>query len=349
MNTFLLKKTIGNVCRIRAFHSFNGCLTGYDVLQSIRSDIYKGSPKLSPIHNKNKPRTNESPKRTFDKKKQFSKPRSKRLMVRWTTGSERARLAANRVINDVYDLNKDGTIKMLDQETNQLHTSDIRNFIKGLNLDEEGLSIVNIEKNENDKYKKSQIPLLKRVDAKTALKRYTDLLAKEKEKELAELGLLKKKNSNVSKKDPTIKHIRITWQINEDDLKNQKTNEINSLLQKGHKVNLYIESKSNNLSKSWLENFDELEENEFAKGLSKRQVRENESLVENLKEIVEPYSITPVIEGSVYSKMIIKLAPRPDKKPNVDKKSLRDERKKERQLKLQKRIEKKKLKESESN
>lgn len=349
MSTFLLKKTLGDICSIRAFHSVNRCLAGYDVLQSIRSDIYKGSPKLSPLQNRNKPGTNENLKKAFDHKKQFNKPRPKRVMVRWTTGSERARLAANQVVKEVYGLNKDGTIKTLDQQTNQLHTSDIRTFIKGLNLDEEGLSIVNIEKHGNDKYKKLHIPLVKKVDAKIALKRYTDLLAKEKEKELAELGLLKKKNNNFSKKDPTIKHIRITWQINEDDLKNQKSNEINSLLQKGHKVNLYIDSKANNLSKSWLENFEELEDNESAKNLSKRHVRENSSLVENLKEIVEPYSITPVIEGSVYNKMIIKLAPRPDTKPNVDKKSLRDERKKERQLKLQKRIEKKKMKENESD
>ncbi|CAL9731834.1 hypothetical protein MOUN0_M06502 [Monosporozyma unispora] len=347
MNTFLLKKTIGNTYIIRTFHSFNCYLTGYDVLQSIRSDIYKGNPKLSPIHKKNKPRLNDNSKKPFDNKKQFNKPRSKRLMVKWTTGSERARLAANQIIKEVYDLNKDGTIKMVDQETNQVQTSDIRNFIKGLNLEEEGLSIVNVEKNDVNKYKVVQIPLLKRVDAKTALKRYTDLLVKEKEKELAELGLLKKKN-NSSKKDPTIKHIRITWQISEDDLNNQKANEINSLLQKGHKVNLYIESRSNNLPKSWLENFEELENNEAAKRLSKREIKDNNNLMENLKDIVEPYSITPVIEGSIYNKMIMKLAPRPDTKPNVDKKSLRDERKKERQLKLQRRIEKKQMKESES-
>lgn len=348
MNKLLTISLIESVSTIRGFHSFHQCLNGFDLLQSIRGDIYKGTPKRNQTDTNQKLRNNQYDKtRGNNKKNHSNKVKSKKFTIRWTTGSDRARLAVNRIIKEVHDMNKDGTIKLVDPSTNQLQVSDIRTFIKGLNLDEQGLSIVNVERIQKSKDRTIQIPLLKRVDAATALKRYAEQLAKDKEKELAELGVLKKKNTS-SKKDNTLKHIRITWQISDDDLKNQKANEIVSLLEKGHKVNLYIESKSNTFSKNWLENFEELEENETNRRLSKKEINEYTNLVETLKSLVEPFSISPVIEGSIYSKMIIKLAPKPFIKKNEDKKPLREERKRERQLKLQKRIEKKKLREGEN-
>lgn len=347
MSVFLIKNIIKGSYRTRNFHAYDTLLNSYDILQSVGSEFYKRNLKPSPAQAKTDGSNQDKSKVRIESRKITNKPKPKRFIINWKTGSEKVRLAANQIIKEVYDLNKDGSIKTVDTETNQVQTSNIRNFIKGLNLDEQGLSIVNIERIRSYDNTITQIPLLKKVNVKTALKKYTDQLAKEKEKELASLGVLKKKSTS-SKKDSAIKHIRITWQISKDDLTNQKANEIISLLKKGYKVNIYIESRSSNLSKNWLENFEHLENNEVRKRLSKREIKEFNEVVESVKNIVEPYSVNPVIEGSIYNKMIVKLVPKPDVKSGVDRKALRDERKKQRQLKLQRRIEKKKLKESES-
>lgn len=346
MSILLIKNIIRASYTIRNFHVYNFPLNTYDILQSVRSDFYKGNPKLTSFQETPNVRKQNKFSGRIESRKIANKSKPKKYIVNWKTGSERARLAANRIIKEVYELNKDGCIKTVDIQTNQVQDSNIRNFIKGLDLDEQGLSIVNIEKVQSNNNTIIQIPLLKKVDVKTALKKYTEQLARKKEKELADLGVLKKKSTS-SKKDSTIKHIRITWQISKDDLCNQKANEITALLKKGHKVNLYIESRSNNLSKNWLENFEELENSTYRQNLSKREIREYNEVIDILKDIVEPYSINPVIVGSIYNKVIMKLVPKPETKNIIDKKALREERKKQRQLKLQKRIEKKKLKEHE--
>lgn len=346
MSIVLIKNIIKGCYKIRNFHIYFSKLNNYDILQTVRSNFYKANPKLTPVQENSNNRKQGKFNGRIEPKKLTDKTRPKKYIINWKTGSERAQLAANQIIRKVYELNKEGYIRTVNIETNEIQDSNIRHFIKELNLDEQGLSIVNIERIQNNNNTIIQIPLIKIVDIKTALKKYTNQLAKEKEKELAELGVLKKKIVS-SKKSNAIKHIRITWQISKEDLNNQKANEIISLLKKGHKVNLYIEPRSNNLSKNWLENFEELENSTIKHSLSKKEIGEYNEVLNTLKDIVEPYSITPVIVGSIYNKMIMKLVPKPEVKDIIDKKALRDERKKQRQLKLQKRNEKKKLKEYE--
>lgn len=340
MNSYISRRTVWNLTNIRGFHAFNYLFNSADLLQRIRADFYKGDHRTPSL--KSLPRTNQPFK--IHQKEHFQRDRppkaKKKLVIKWSTGTDRAQAAANAIVKEILEANRRGEIKVIDHDTNNIQSLSIRDFVKGLNLDTHGLSIVDVEKANSG----LQIPLIKVIDVKTALKKYTDHIAKVKEQELSTLGVLKKKNSSM-KRDNSSKHIKISWEISDDDLKNQKTNEIVSLLQKGHKVNLYIDSKSTNLSKIAIDNFLEVNDEEHHYKLSKREFKNRTSLVENIKGIVELHSIKPVIEGSINHKMMIKLTPKQIPKETVDRNALKNERKRERQLKLQKRIEKKKSKE----
>ena len=69
------------------------------------------------------------------------------------------------------------------------------------------------------------------------------------------------------------------------------------------------------------------------------------AVLETLKEIVSEYANDPVLLGNMNSKMIMKLIPKDVKPQNNDKRALKELRKKERQEKLQKRIQRKKMNE----
>lgn len=233
----------------------------------------------------------------------------------------------------------------MDPTTHRIEPSNIRYFAKGIDLDKVGLSIVNVEQIDNE----NQIPLVKIVESRVALKKYSDFLAKKKEKELMELGVLNKsyKNLVTDKKEDNLKHIKISWQIESDDLKRQKAHEIVSLLKKGNKVTLYLDDKNNINSNNWLENFEELDRSQKGEPprLPESVFQKRAAVLETLKEIVSEYANDPVLLGNMNSKMIMKLIPKDVKPQNNDKRALKELRKKERQEKLQKRIQRKKMNE----
>ncbi|CAI4043571.1 hypothetical protein SKDZ_10G0850 [Saccharomyces kudriavzevii ZP591] len=283
-------------------------------------------------------------------KRQRQPPRNaakkKRVMITWSTGTDRAKEAANSVVGEIFKKNYKGNIKVVDPTTHRIEASNIRYFAKGIDLDKVGLSIVNVEQIDNE----NQIPLVKIVESRVALKKYSDFLAKKKEKELMELGVMNKsfRTAETDKKEDNLKHIKISWQIENDDLQRQKAHEIVSLLKKGSKVTLYLDDKNNINSNKWLEGFEELnnfQENETTR-LSKSVLQKRTAVLETLKEIVSEYANAPVLLGNIGMKLIMKLTPKDVKPHNNDKRTLKELRKKERQEKLQKRIEKKKMKET---
>lgn len=164
-----------------------------------------------------------------------------------------------------------------------------------------------------------------------------------------ELGVLNKsyKNLVTDKKEDNLKHIKISWQIESDDLKRQKAHEIVSLLKKGNKVTLYLDDKNNINSNNWLENFEELDRSQKGEPprLPESVFQKRAAVLETLKEIVSEYANDPVLLGNMNSKMIMKLIPKDVKPQNNDKRALKELRKKERQEKLQKRIQRKKMNE----
>ncbi|QHS74127.1 Aim23p [Saccharomyces paradoxus] len=282
-------------------------------------------------------------------KRQKQPPRNasnrKRILITWSSGTDRAKEAANSVVSEIFRKNYKGNIKVVDPTTHRIEPSNIRYFAKGIDLDKFGLSIVNVEQIDDE----NQIPLVKIVESRVALKKYSDFLAKKKEKELMELGVLNKsyKNLVTDKKEDNLKHIKISWQIENDDLERQKAHEIVSLLKKGSKVTLYLDDKNNINSNNWLENFEELDRSREggATKLPKSVLQKRAAVLETLKETVSEYANDPVLLGNIGSKMIMKLIPKDVKPQNNDKRALKELRKKERQEKLQKRIERKKTKE----
>lgn len=285
-----------------------------------------------------------------------SKPgmaRRKRIVINWQSGTARAQEAANDTIQQVFKLNSKGEIRIFDAATKQIESSNIKSYAKGLDLDSHGLSIVDVETVSPE----LRVPLVKIVDAKTALKRYSDEVAKRKEEELIEKGVIRKRSSDAaSRTDAGLKHVKLTWKVQQDDLMNQKAREIETQLARGNKLNIYIDDGSRGTPKNWLESFENVGAvpegkadgegetiQQHAVRIPKKELRHREAIVEQIKALVEELSVAPVVDGSVESRMIIRLAPKPvAKSKSDDKQNLKDERKRLRQEKLAMRVQKKK-------
>lgn len=264
------------------------------------------------------------------------KSRTPRI-VTWSTGSERAKEAANSVLRKIFEVNPKGNIRYLNDE-GKVEETNIRSFAKGMNLDNQGLNIVSIIKNEKER---EPLPFVKIVDSATALRKYSDYLAEKKVDELKAMGLMPKKliAKDKNSSDDNLKHIKISWNIKEDDLAKQKAHDITTMLKKGNKVNLYLADRDDISAKNWMENFENMNSNGFVKKIKNNEVAMRESVIAKLKEISEEYAIEPAIEGSVLSKMVIKLTPKPSA-VSKDIKALKEEKKRRRLEKMQKRLQK---------
>lgn len=267
--------------------------------------------------------------------------RTKNIVIRWTTGSDRAKEVANSVMSKIFHMNHEGSIKVVNPATNSMEQTNIRQFAKGINLDEIGLSIVDVD--QIDEYTK--VPLVKLVESRVAFKKYSDEMAKQKEKELLEMGVIKRpsKSSDADKSESSIKRLKISWQIKPDDLSKQKAHDMITQLKKGFRVYIYIDSKNNGNTRNWLDNFENIESQHLSDGkkLSKKELEQRSFVLERIIALLEEYSTQPVIDGTIEGKMLVKLAPKPSASDQKDKQNLREKRKRERQEKLQKRIEKK--------
>ncbi|QLQ78567.1 hypothetical protein HG537_0A08140 [Torulaspora globosa] len=262
------------------------------------------------------------------------------LAIIWKSGSDRDKEAANAVISQIFRMNKAGTIKVVNSTTSKLEGTNIRSFAKGINLEENGLVIVNFEEIDET----TKVPLVKLVDRKTALKRFSDEKARQKEQEMISRGLVKRKparSSDGEKADDSIKQIKISWQIKDDDLNKQKAHEITSQLKKGYKVYLYIDDKNHINSKNWATEFDAPVRKNAQRELSAKELNQRNSILQQLEKIVDEFSNQPTIEGTVETKVLMKLTPKHATTEPNSKQSLKEQRKKERQEKLQQRIQKK--------
>lgn len=251
------------------------------------------------------------------KQKTNYKNKARRLVIRWTTGSERAQEAANAIVQRLLKINHRGTVKFLNKETKQLEVGNLRGFLKGIDLKEKGISIVNIEKEQNQ-----SIPVVKLVESKVALKAFSDELAKQKAIEMSTLGLMSKKyltsQEGEKKEANTLKQIKISWHITDDDLCKQKAHEITNLLKKGFKVNIYLDDKKNCESTNWLEFFEDIEKNTSKAKISNKESVIRKNVFETLLEIVGEYSVKPTMEGNLETRMLLKLSPKPSLKDTTD-------------------------------
>lgn len=268
----------------------------------------------------------------------------RKIVVKWNSGSERAQEAANSVLTKIFKMNDRGTIKTVNQETNRLEETNIREYAKGVDLDRQGFTVVDIQEQDG-----SQIPLVKLVESRVALKKYSDELAKQKEQEMASLGISRKRTGKPAeneKSEDCVKQIKVSWQISDADLHKQKANEITAQLQKGFKVYLYVDGKDSFGRSNWADKFEGLGEEAGSRNkLSGKDLKRRSLVLEALQEIAKDVSVQPVVEGSLQTRMIMKLSPKPAASPKQDKNALKEQRKRERQEKLHRRIEKKKQRE----
>ncbi|CAR24023.1 Aim23p [Lachancea thermotolerans CBS 6340] len=269
----------------------------------------------------------------------------KRTTLKWNTGSERAQAAANFTLRQVFKMNERGVVKVVNQTTNKLEETSILIWAGELDLQKHGLAIVDVEQRGT-----FSIPLVKLVESKTALKKYSDELAKQKEEELTRLGFSSKrtgrKNENDSNED-NLKQIKVSWQISDADLNKQKANEIISQLKKGYKVFLYMNGKDALNKSNWAEDITD-EEPAHTRKHSDRELERRQHIVEQLQVIVNEFSLSPTVEGSIETRLIMKLSPKPVASKKEDRMALKEQRKRERQEKLERKLEKKKLRNSEN-
>ncbi|CCK73601.1 Aim23p NDAI_0G06180 [Naumovozyma dairenensis CBS 421] len=354
----MLVRTVRNtlLCT-RRFHRTIHPNADWESNNGVLLDLIRATKKKEPLQKKrpaNRLRANQPPKRppsSWNKEGEglYQKGGRRKLVINWKTGTDRAKEAINSVIEKIFTINSHGFVNFVNPETHNLVNINIRDLIKGLDLTKKGLSIVNIEKDRRNK----PIPLVRFVDCKVALKTYSDIIAKKKEEELVALGVIKKLTGagSTDKKETTLKHIKISWQISMDDLSNQKAQEIIKLLKKGFKVNIYIDEKKSTDSSNWLGLFDHIEDPTKPSNIkiSKKELNQRTSIINRLNDLLNEYSNKPLMEGSLQTRVLMKLAPKPSAVDKRDIKKLKEQRKKERQDKLLKRIEKKKLKEADNN
>ncbi|KAI5952536.1 AIM23 [Candida jiufengensis] len=155
------------------------------------------------------------------------------------TGSESSQNALKSILTKLYNLN---TNYQIQQVTDQgLSTCKIHEILKDLNLQKQGIQLI-----ERD----DKLPLVKIIKIQEMLKSYNDELAESKELELLKIGstktmkILDNKLKSKQKKSSD-KQFIIKWNISINDLKNQKFNELEKLLKKNGKFNLYIITNKN--------------------------------------------------------------------------------------------------------
>ncbi|EDO15328.1 hypothetical protein Kpol_448p16 [Vanderwaltozyma polyspora DSM 70294] len=313
------------------------------------------SSKHNNLHNNdrtpiNKYKSNHGPKKVHSNyqletkiqpKKMHQSTKFKKFSIKWTTGSERAQKAANEVFQKILGLSPNGVIKALNLETNEIETSSIFQFAKGIDLDRHGFIIANVERTTDHK----KIPLVKLIEARVALRRYSDKVADRKQKELIDLGVIKSSKKYDNEKEKVgIKHIRVSWKIKETDLAKQKTNEIQSALKKGHKLCIYLDDKTRT-NTDWVDDFTIPAENSNKK-ISKREKLNRTAILDAVKSLLEEEDTFLSFEGNIENRMLIKSTPKTlstskNKEALDEKKVLKEQKKQERREKLRLRTEKK--------
>ncbi|CEP64488.1 Aim23p LALA0_S11e05292g [Lachancea lanzarotensis] len=272
----------------------------------------------------------------------------KRTMIKWTSGTERAQNAANHILQQVLKYNGRGIVKVVMQESNTLEEKVFVNWAADIDLDQMGFILVNIEQTSS-----GSIPLIKVVDSKTALKRYSDELAERKKEELIKMGFSSKrlgKKNDKDNSDDNLKQIKISWQISDSDLNKQKANEITSQLKKGHKVYLYLNGKDELSKINWSDDISASQEDEKkSKGpkITSKEYARRETVLRRLHEITSEWALQPALDGSIESRLIMKLNPKPASTNKDDKALIKEERRQLKQARLETKLLRKKKKESE--
>ncbi|GMM38796.1 Aim23 protein [Saccharomycopsis crataegensis] len=140
--------------------------------------------------------------------------------------------------------NPRGVINFMDGDSGDITTTNMRDLINSRewDLNEVGFAIVSVSASG-----KRKIPLIKCVDKRTAIQKYSDELADVKAQELAGMStkfasIAEMKKSQKSTAS-SVKYVKIGWSISESDLTTKKKTEIMNAMNKANTVMIIFDSK----------------------------------------------------------------------------------------------------------
>lgn len=175
-------------------------------------------------------------------------------------------------------------------------------------------------------------PLLRKMNKESVLKTFSD----KKSIELSKLyGRTREK-----KRDSNVKFVKVSWEISQMDLENQKRNEIMSQWLKGVKITIAIDSKDNFHDLRGVFDTAFSQENSKLHDLEKLK---REKTLEFLKTMFEGIADIDVL-GDIKGRVIINVTPTANDNKRSDKKSGKDQKKLDRIQKQKLREEQKKAK-----
>lgn len=196
----------------------------------------------------------------------------------------------------------------------------LKTFLRRLEEDE-AFDVVDIQTVDD-----IQFPIVRATNKVATLKTFSDKRAVEVTKMFG--------RTHERKRTGNLNFIKISWEISQNDLENQKTNEITSQLKKGNKLTIAIDTKDNLQDSRYA-----FEADTISKGgqLNKLEELRRQKAFEYLKTILEENG-TVEYNGAITGKMIITVTP----KAKVDNKAAK---KTEKNKKKQERLEKQRMRE----
>ncbi|AAS51488.1 ACR262Cp [Eremothecium gossypii ATCC 10895] len=268
---------------------------------------------------KSAPREAKTPSKYADRKPQHSSPvRKKKVFVRWTTGSEKAREIANTVVSEVLSIRSDGRLRLILPEENRIQELSMQDVARQLDLEVHSLRFIKSETDAGGR----PLPLVKRVSVREAFRVHAERMAAEREKELLRKGVSARRVGAKERRAPDSKQVRISWQISPTDFSNQKSKEIRGHLERGHTVLVLLANK---------------DASGPAPQVSPRELQRRSSLLDELAAILEDINCSVVRSGDPASRVELKLVPKAPQE--VDRHALKEQRRLQRAEKLKRRLE----------
>ncbi|KAF3986501.1 hypothetical protein FT663_01594 [Candidozyma haemuli var. vulneris] len=285
------------------------------------------------------------------------KGRTRFVKFTFETASDQGKLAIKDLIKEVQKVNPTYEVQFRDDVTKESFRSNLSEIVNQLDFAEDGLT-VSFPRQESGKV---SLPIIKKVSIKDMLKKYSDKLAAQKEKELLESGSTAARKAaqhklQVERKKSAIKVVPISWSISDSDLRNQKFLNIQKRVEKQDKFFVYIGDKSS-LSASRKLNEKEQLLGSLTNGDTLRRTAEDsleiellkrEKLVDKVRQLLVELGCPFEETGSVDARAAFDCTPRKTAEPKGAKTAVDSSGElSEKELKKQRRLEKAKAKEEE--
>lgn len=304
---------------------------------------------------------NKKPSNNLFKNHKFNdRDRKKTKVVRFNfdSGSDQAKLAVKDIIKQVHGLSPSYKVQTFDPETKRMTVTNLSSIVNLMDFRQEGIDMV---VSKQDKPGQPLYPIIKKVAIHEMLLAFSDMLAARKQQELLLLGSSSARRAanqkqQAERKKLALKIVPLSWSINNQDLANQKYNEIARRVKKQEKFFIYLGDKQSLFKSKRLSEEGRLMD--LLTGITtirnvqdealEIELRKREKIVEKVKEILVELDCPFEESGSVDARAAFNCSPKKvaqTSAPESDEIS-------ERELKKQRRMEKdqeKKKKQQKSN